>query len=102
MFAILFQSVFPPKLTLGQSKRHHAVMYLHAQLKPQYTANSLNKLVKIDPGEVGACAWFDRSKVKAIVSAREEGKQGDVQNVCDSFRYDYNILKHDIQLHFFL
>jgi hypothetical protein len=52
--SIYLQSVFPPKLSLGTSKRHHAVIYLHAQLKSQYTSNSLNKEVKIDPEEVGA------------------------------------------------
>ncbi|XP_060563455.1 nucleoside diphosphate-linked moiety X motif 17-like isoform X2 [Ruditapes philippinarum] len=81
----VWESVFPPKLSLGTSKRHHAVIYLHAQLKSQYTSNSLNKEVKIDPEEVGACAWFDRSKINAIVSAREEDQQKDLQDVCDSF-----------------
>lgn len=83
-----FQSVFPPKLTLGQSKRHHAVVYLHAKLKSDFTACKMNSDVRIDPGEVGACAWFDKSMVKAIVSAREEGtSQGSgLQNVCDTFR----------------
>lgn len=84
----VFQSVFPPKLSLGQSKRHHAVIYLHAKLKPQITADSLNEKVNIDPVEVGACAWFDRTKVKAIVSAREEGsQQNKVEEICDTFRY---------------
>ncbi|XP_045216681.2 nucleoside diphosphate-linked moiety X motif 17-like [Mercenaria mercenaria] len=82
----VWESVFPPKLTLGQSKRHHAVVYLHAKLKSKYTVHSLNSEVKIDPGEVGACAWFDRSKVKAIVSAREEtAQQKDFEKVCDTF-----------------
>lgn len=82
----VWESVFPPKLSLGQSKRHHAVVYLHAKLKSRYTSGKLNEEVKIDPAEVGACAWFDRSKVKAIVAAREEGRQQDAgQEVSDRF-----------------
>ena len=68
---ILFQSVYPPKLTLGQPKRHHAVIYLHAKLHKDITAEKLTSKVKVDPGEVGACAWFDLEKIKAIVSVVE-------------------------------
>lgn len=81
-----FQSVFPPKLSLGQSKRHHAVVYLYAKLKPDITSEQLMSKVKVDPTEVGALAWFERSKVKDIVEAREgennqmlvESKQGEM------------------------
>jgi len=72
MFFSMFQSVFPPKLSLGPPKRHHAVVYIHTRLKPEHTSDSLGSKFNIDSTEVGALAWFDRSKVKVIVSAREE------------------------------
>ena len=78
---ILFQSVYPPKLSLGHPKRHHAVVYLHARLNKHITSDSLTPKVKIDPGEVGACAWFDIEKVKAIVSVTEGQGQGLQQNL---------------------
>lgn len=67
----VWESVYPPKLSLGQPKRHHAVVYLHAKLNRDLTSDFLTPKVKIDPGEVGACAWFDIEKVKAIVSVVE-------------------------------
>lgn len=67
--------MFPPKLSLGDPKRHHAVIYLHAKLKPEFTADSLRSMVKIDPAEVGACAWFDKTYIEYIVSAREDAVQ---------------------------
>lgn len=70
----LWESVFPTKLTLGTPKRHHAVVYLLATLRPEHTSASLNKDLQLCTTEVGACAWFDRSQVKAIVAVNEEGK----------------------------
>ncbi|KAL4227707.1 hydrolase [Mactra antiquata] len=70
---LVWESVFPPKLTLGVPKRHHAVVYLHAKLKPNFTVDKLMSTVNIDPSEVGACAWFDKTMVEYIVSAKEDG-----------------------------
>ncbi|WAR00279.1 NUD17-like protein [Mya arenaria] len=89
-------SVFPPKLSLGQPKRHHAVVYLHARLKPEFTSTSLEVKVNMDPEEVGACAWFDRSKVKAIVASREdegnkdEGDSSDIPELFSALIIDKN------------
>ncbi|XP_052283577.1 nucleoside diphosphate-linked moiety X motif 17-like isoform X2 [Dreissena polymorpha] len=68
----VWESVYPPKLSLGPPVRHHAVIYLHAKLKPEYTSTQLYPNIQMDPSEVGACAWFSRSMAKVIVSAREE------------------------------
>ena len=87
---VYFQSVYPPRLSLGPPKRHHAVVYLYAKLKPEITSTILQSNIKIDPSEVGASAWFDRSKVKAIVSVKEgEGQtSSQAQEFADvKFRY---------------
>ncbi|XP_052793023.1 nucleoside diphosphate-linked moiety X motif 17-like [Mya arenaria] len=92
----VWESVFPPKLSLGQPKRHHAVVYLHARLKPEFTSTSLEVKVNMDPEEVGACAWFDRSKVKAIVASREdegnkdEGDSSDIPELFSALIIDKN------------
>ena len=61
----IFQSTYPPKLSLGQPIRHHIVTYLHVKLKKPHTSASI--LVNPDPEEVGAATWVDRNFVKAIV-----------------------------------
>ncbi|CAC5426380.1 Nucleoside diphosphate-linked moiety X motif 17 [Mytilus coruscus] len=68
----LWESVFPTKLSLGQPKRHHVVLYLHAKLISNLTSDKLNQQMKLCPKEVGACAWLDVPVVEAIVSACEE------------------------------
>ena len=86
--------MYPPKLTLGPPKRHHVVIYLHAKLHRDYTAEKLTAKVKVDPVEVGACAWFDLEKIKAIVSVVEgEGQktQGNVEKYSkEKIRYVMN------------
>ena len=72
-----FQSVFPPRLSLGIPKRHHAVIYLHAKLKHNITAQSLIDRINIDPVEVGAAAWFNQSQIEAITSVKEGEDQTD-------------------------
>ena len=65
----IFQSTFPPKLSLGQPIRHHIVTYLHVKLKKPHTSASI--LVNPDPEEVGAATWVDRNFVKAIVNIHD-------------------------------
>ena len=67
-----FQSVFPTKLSMGQPKRHHLVLYLHAKLTSNLTSEKLDQQMKLNPDEVGASAWLDLPTVEAIVSACEE------------------------------
>ncbi|XP_052098561.1 nucleoside diphosphate-linked moiety X motif 17-like isoform X1 [Mytilus californianus] len=68
----LWESVFPTKLSLGQPKRHHVVLYLHAKLIANLTSEKLNQQMKLCPKEVGACAWLEVPVVEAIVSGCEE------------------------------
>ena len=64
--------MYPPKLSIGLPKRHHAVIYLYAKLKSPLTQQVLQQRMRPDPGEVGACAWLDRSLVETVVAANEE------------------------------
>ncbi|KAJ8304489.1 hypothetical protein KUTeg_018072 [Tegillarca granosa] len=68
------QSAYPPKLALGQPKRHHIVIYLYGKLTSDLTSGWLSQKLKLCPKEVGACGWFDRRSIEAIVSASEEEK----------------------------
>ncbi|XP_025077972.1 nucleoside diphosphate-linked moiety X motif 17-like [Pomacea canaliculata] len=68
----LWESVYPPKLSLGAPARHHVVVYLYAKLKSPLTSERLLKEVIIDPNEVAACVWLDREIVSAIVNQSEE------------------------------
>ena len=82
--------MFPPRLGLGQPKRHHAVVYMHMKLKPEFTVQALAPYITMDPGEVGACAWFDRTQVAAIVAAREGTDSQGATQICkdlQQFRY---------------
>jgi hypothetical protein len=57
---------------MGQPKRHHLVLYLHAKLTSNLTSEKLDQRMKLNPDEVGASAWLDLQMVEAIVSACEE------------------------------
>lgn len=70
----LWESAYPPKLALGQPKRHHIVIYLYGKLTSDLTSGWLSQKLKLCPKEVGACGWFDRRSIEAIVSASEEEK----------------------------
>ena len=48
------------------------VSYVYAKLVPPYTAEEMEKKLKLDPEEVGAAAWFDRDMIKAVVEANDE------------------------------
>ncbi|GFN82464.1 hypothetical protein PoB_000897000 [Plakobranchus ocellatus] len=71
----LWESVFPPKLSVGLPRRHHIVVYFHARLVEGLTAALLEDRIAFDPGEVDACAWFDRSLVASIVNSNDESKE---------------------------
>ncbi|XP_064610005.1 nucleoside diphosphate-linked moiety X motif 17-like [Liolophura sinensis] len=64
----LWESTFPPKLSLGLPKRHHIVVYILAKLLPSITSEELQKQIALDPAEVGASAWLDRQMIEAITS----------------------------------
>ncbi|KAK3788282.1 hypothetical protein RRG08_027016 [Elysia crispata] len=68
----LWESVFPPKLSVGLPKRHHIVVYFHARLVAGLTASALAERVKFDPGEVDACAWLDRNLVTSIANCDDD------------------------------
>ncbi|XP_076444247.1 m7GpppN-mRNA hydrolase NUDT17-like isoform X1 [Babylonia areolata] len=68
----LWESVYPPRLSLGAPLRHHIVLYLHAVLTPQLTSDVLFKQLKFDPNEVSACTWVDKKTIEAIVKVNEE------------------------------
>lgn len=68
--------MYPPKLSSGLPKRHHAVVYLHAKLCKSYTAEKLQEEINLAPDEVGASAWFDKKIIKAIVRTIEFEEKG--------------------------
>ncbi|KAK3584618.1 hypothetical protein CHS0354_005211, partial [Potamilus streckersoni] len=70
----LWESVYPPKLSLGPPIRHHIVTYLYGVLTPGHDSAWLMSNIKMDPDEVGACALFDKDHVEAIVSVKEGRK----------------------------
>ncbi|XP_069138633.1 nucleoside diphosphate-linked moiety X motif 17-like [Argopecten irradians] len=70
----LWESVFPPKLTLGLPKRHHIVVYLYGKLTSDLTSDVLTKRIKLQPEEAEACLWLDQRSVQGIVACNEEEK----------------------------
>ncbi|KAL8606641.1 hypothetical protein ACOMHN_025740 [Nucella lapillus] len=70
----LWESVYPPRLSLGPPARHHIVLYLHAMLTPQLTADALFRQIQFDPNEVAACTWVDRQVIEAVIKVDEEAK----------------------------
>uniref|UniRef100_A0A2C9JKP6 m7GpppN-mRNA hydrolase NUDT17 n=1 Tax=Biomphalaria glabrata TaxID=6526 RepID=A0A2C9JKP6_BIOGL len=67
----LWESVYPPMLSLGLPTRHHIVVYFHAQLKDGLTADEMEKLIKFEPAEVDACVWLNREVINAIAQSHE-------------------------------
>jgi len=68
----LWESMYPPKLSVGPPKRHHIVVYFHAKLREGLTTEVLEKRTKIDANEVLSCAWLERDVVTAIAKSYEE------------------------------
>lgn len=58
----LWESVFPPVLSMGDPKRHHIVVYLHITLGK--TSEQLNKEFKLCPEEVDAAAWLSVNLIR--------------------------------------
>ncbi|KAK7484497.1 hypothetical protein BaRGS_00024253 [Batillaria attramentaria] len=71
----LWESVYPPKVSLGPPARHHIVLYLLAKLKAPHTASAMSSRLKFDPNEVAAAVWIDRKMATAIVQQCEELEQ---------------------------
>ncbi|XP_021368424.1 nucleoside diphosphate-linked moiety X motif 17-like isoform X2 [Mizuhopecten yessoensis] len=70
----LWESVFPPKLTLGLPKRHHVVVYLYGKLTSDLTSDVLTESIQLQPEEAEACVWLDRKISQDIVARNEEEK----------------------------
>ncbi|XP_005099436.1 nucleoside diphosphate-linked moiety X motif 17 [Aplysia californica] len=68
----LWESVYPPKLSVGPPKRHHIVVYFHAKLRKELTAIAMEERTKIDPNEVLSCAWLNKDLVSAIAQSYDE------------------------------
>ena len=76
----LWESMFPPKLCSGNPKRHHVVIYFHAKLRQELTAERMESRTKIDRTEVMSCAWLDKDVVCAIAeSSEEEDRDVDIE-----------------------
>ncbi|XP_063054031.1 nucleoside diphosphate-linked moiety X motif 17 [Engraulis encrasicolus] len=72
----LWESVFPPMLSIGPPKRHHIVTYM--LLHSTMSHLQLQACLKPEPAEVSGCLWVDSSLVRAIVSA-VDGEEQPVQ-----------------------
>ncbi|KAI2654974.1 Nucleoside diphosphate-linked moiety X motif 17 [Labeo rohita] len=72
----LWESVYPPMLSIGLPKRHHVVTYM--LLKSSLSHLQLQACLRPDPAEVSACVWVDASLVKVVVSA-VDGENDSVQ-----------------------
>lgn len=68
----LWESVYPPVLTMGSPKRHHIVVYLHILSKASHLA--LQKRLQLDPNEVDAAAWIDKTQVDFIVNDKQNNE----------------------------
>ncbi|XP_071549467.1 nucleoside diphosphate-linked moiety X motif 17-like isoform X2 [Panulirus ornatus] len=64
----LWESVFPPLLSLGHPKRHHVVIYLHMVL--ERSSEKLQNQLKLCPEEVDAAMWLSVDLVKLAVWKR--------------------------------
>ncbi|RXN20325.1 nucleoside diphosphate-linked moiety X motif 17 isoform X2 [Labeo rohita] len=76
----LWESVYPPMLSIGLPKRHHVVTYM--LLKSSLSHLQLQACLRPDPAEVSACVWVDASLVKVVVSA-VDGENDSVQIPAD-------------------
>ncbi|TRY59345.1 hypothetical protein DNTS_016617 [Danionella cerebrum] len=76
----MWESVYPPMLSLGMPKRHHIVTYI--LLKSSQPHFHLQNYLKPDPAEVSACAWVDADLVRVVVSA-VDGEKDSVQIPAD-------------------
>ncbi|CAL4193667.1 unnamed protein product, partial [Meganyctiphanes norvegica] len=69
----LWESVFPPVLSMGPPKRHHIVVYKHITVNA--STLQLQRKLKLDPEEVHAAVWLNRSLVERIVYGTDVGIQ---------------------------
>ncbi|BFZ02393.1 hypothetical protein BsWGS_05432 [Bradybaena similaris] len=76
----LWESVYPPKLSVGPPIRHHIVVYFHAKLLGELTAEIMERRINFDPGEVDACAWLDTDIVSAIAQSFDEDNDEGINN----------------------
>ncbi|CAG5125624.1 unnamed protein product [Candidula unifasciata] len=76
----LWESVYPPKLSVGPPVRHHIVVYFHAKLLEDLTAEVMERRINFEPGEVDSCAWLDRDIVSAIAQSFDEDYDEGINN----------------------
>lgn len=65
---------------MGLPFRHHIVVYFHAKLVEDLTAEVMQDRISFDPEEVDACAWLDRDVISAIAQSFSEGYDENVRN----------------------
>ncbi|KAK3894224.1 hypothetical protein Pcinc_001986 [Petrolisthes cinctipes] len=66
----LWESVFPPILSLGDPRRQHVVVYLHITLTRSST--QLQQLFKLCPDEVDAAVWLTPDLIRMSVWSEEK------------------------------
>jgi len=65
----LWESAYPPLITLGEPRNHHVVLYFHS--KSSETWKQLQARIKLDPKEVQASTWLSRHNVQSIKSSHK-------------------------------
>lgn len=68
----LWESVFPPVLSMGLPLRHHIVVYLLAQADENH--GTLQSRLKFYGGEVDATAWVDETLAAVIARSDDFGQ----------------------------
>ncbi len=63
---LLFQSVFPAKLSAGLPRRHHVVVYQSVNTPQNHV--TLQEKLSLQVSEVGATAWFDEELIRIIAT----------------------------------
>ena len=61
----LWESVYPTTLKKGEPKRQHCVVYFH--IKVEKHSKELQREVKLQADEVGACSWLNRPLVDLAI-----------------------------------
>jgi ADP-ribose pyrophosphatase YjhB (NUDIX family) len=67
----LWESAYPPMLSLGLPVRHHIVAYMYAKLRQPLTRIKLQSMLQLCPSEVDAATWITKSMARAIVAVSD-------------------------------
>ncbi|XP_027056910.1 nucleoside diphosphate-linked moiety X motif 17-like isoform X2 [Pocillopora damicornis] len=68
----LWESVFPPVLSIGLPVRHHIVVYYQAKAKED--RQTLQKKLILDKDELDASAWVDHATIVEVVQSDDFGQ----------------------------